>query len=529
MTAINCFTEGRSSRPSTQYQTAESAKNSFPANRGILPPDITASVDSVENHDCSQVNVENSIVKVTARLFFSQFRFYVAHVWECSTIRGPTLYNGAQSHCGGKCQAAHAALAPTLYDDKLERVIQLVKDVGYRELSKTDQTYLKNRFVLDKAQEKLLSHKDESKRFEHMMWIVSRLKTMERKGSFINTSIGFARNATFANPAASNRVDCYLERSLQPLEKELSEECRTSTKLPKEALNELFLKHRELLVNLQNRLPVGESNLLAFQTAWENLVTSQAQFVEILTASDLYPQKTDEETVAFTPSLLKSLADDPKIKASFEAYMKSVEEYRKMTAERSSHPGEGVPKLENLQKNQLDNLQSPYILKHLSNFYEKNGIQRALSYFITKEMSLKIPSVEDTQKIEESFKEGIDEINRRAIETKAQLSIFEKDFKEIHELMNMTWGHKNENGFFCTPTKERILQCLNDQLGRVTPTRLRKRKPDVFSSPYQTPTKNKTPKRLKFSSPLFPEEDVTTPKQLEELEFEQEGSPESFV
>lgn len=506
MTAINQASQGHNLRPSTLAKAAESAKNSPAQNRKILTPTKTASLYALEGHDCSKVNVDNSIVKVTARLFFSEFRFYVAHVWECTTMRGTTHYNGAQSHCAGKCQAAHAALTPTLYDNKLEKIIELVRKVGYRHLPQTDQTYLKNRFVLDKTHEKLLSVENESKRFEHMMSIVSRLKVLERKGSFINTPLDLARNATFENPAASNRVDCYLEKSLEPLEKMLSEDCRASTKSPKEALKELFFTHRQLLTSLKERLPAGESNLLALQTAWNNLVDSQVKFIEILTASDLYPKKTDEETVVFTESLLKSLANDADIKTSFEAYVKSIKKYREITAQRSSHPGEGVPKLKKLQKDQLDRLQSPFVLKHLSNFYEKDGIQRALSHFMANKIHLNIPSLDDAKKLEESFKEGIHEISLRAAETEAQLSFLEKDFDEVHQLMNMFWGQRTENGSFCTPTKENVLKYLNDQLVPVTPTRSRKRKPDAFSSPYQTPPKNKTPKRLEFSSPLFPKE-----------------------
>jgi hypothetical protein len=44
----------------------------------------------------------------------------------------------------------------------------------------------------------------------------SRLKPHETKGTFVGTLTEKARNATYDNPTASNRLDCYLEQYLRP-------------------------------------------------------------------------------------------------------------------------------------------------------------------------------------------------------------------------------------------------------------------------------------------------------------------------
>ncbi len=358
-----------------------------------------------------------------------------------------------------------------------------MRQVGFLHLSPPDQEYLKKRFALEKTHEDLLSAENESNRFNHMMSIVSRLKVLERKGSFSNTPLDLARNATFENPAASNRVDCYLENSLGPLEETLSKDCRTSTKSPKEALKELFFEHRELLVKLKERLPVGESNLLTLQNSWKQLVDCQIKLVETFKTCDIWPKTSDEETPAvFTEILLKRLAENADVQTSFEAYMKSMKKYREISSARSSHACEGVPKLKTLQ-NQLDKLQSPYVSNILSKRYEKEGIGKALLHFAANQIHLNIPSLEDAEVLEKSFKEGIDEISKRTAETEAQLLFLKRDFEEVHQLMNMFWGHTNEKGSFCTPTKETILKHLNEQLVPVTPTHSRKRKSVIFSSP----------------------------------------------
>ncbi len=163
----------------------------------------------------------------------------MAHAWECKTMRGRTCYNGDQSSCGC-CQAAHAALSPALYDDYLKKIVQNIRERGFEGLSLHHQEYLQRRFALTEVERKGLSSETASIRSEWMRSIIARLQVKVGGVTFVDTPLDYARNATFENPAASNRVDCHLERSLRPLEDRLAQDCSDASKNPKEALRELF-------------------------------------------------------------------------------------------------------------------------------------------------------------------------------------------------------------------------------------------------------------------------------------------------
>jgi hypothetical protein len=234
--------EGYGLRPSTiEAGKASQAKTPiFKRRRKVLTPTKTASMFTGENHDCSELNVNHTESKVTARLFFSLFRFAVSYAWECETKRGGTHYNGASSGCHGRCHAAHAALSPALEDNYLQQIGEKVKLVGYEGLSDDEKQYLNSRFIFEPNDYKLLSSKVERIRSDFIERVMSGLEAGKQSGSFVQTPLDYERNVTYEGPAASNRVDCRLEQNLRPLEDELAEKCRVVDALPKEALRELF-------------------------------------------------------------------------------------------------------------------------------------------------------------------------------------------------------------------------------------------------------------------------------------------------
>ncbi len=93
MTAINTPPAGYGLRNFPRAYREEQANRSPVQRRKILTLKDSASLFVVEGHDCSKVNTDHSVVKVTARFFFSLFRFSVAYTWECNTMRGTTHYN----------------------------------------------------------------------------------------------------------------------------------------------------------------------------------------------------------------------------------------------------------------------------------------------------------------------------------------------------------------------------------------------------------------------------------------------------
>src|SRR3982751_4330544 len=65
----------------------EGRSSPFRKSRSVLKLDQTASLLRDTGHDCSELETQSSVTKVSTRFIFSMFRFLMAHAWECKTIR----------------------------------------------------------------------------------------------------------------------------------------------------------------------------------------------------------------------------------------------------------------------------------------------------------------------------------------------------------------------------------------------------------------------------------------------------------
>jgi len=222
--------------------------------RRELSPTRTPTLVREAEHDCDQIDPENTHIKVVQRIWNTYFRMLVADIFGCSTSRGTTRLNGSISHCD--CQSGHCSLARTLYDNKLQIIAKLVSENGYEALTPTSEKYLSLRFGLDTPARVELYEAHSPER--HIQDLMRRLTERQRKGSFVDTELEKIRNATFENPTASNRLDCHLEYHLRTFEDELAVECSSREKSPIQCTETLTKKYVEMLLN-HPRLKAGDS------------------------------------------------------------------------------------------------------------------------------------------------------------------------------------------------------------------------------------------------------------------------------
>lgn len=254
-------------RSSTREQEQAHIEAPSPRNRHELSPTSTPTLVRSPMHDCQQINPENTQVKIVQRIWNTYFRMQVAFVFRCHTWRGTTKFNGSVAHCD--CQAAHSSLAPTLYDDKLRRVTSTILEDGFDALSPTSEKYICHRFELDTPQKALLSQEEISER--HLQKLLQSLTLRQKKGSYVDTNMEKNRNATFQNPAESNRLDSHLEHHLRPLEDRLADECKNQNKIPLVCTQELVVEHLKLLDEAIQNISIRLAQFELFTSSHEQL------------------------------------------------------------------------------------------------------------------------------------------------------------------------------------------------------------------------------------------------------------------
>jgi len=230
-------------RTSTCEQEPIHSAPASPRYRRELSPNRTPTLTRSPMHDCQQIDPENTKVKIIQRVWSTYFRMQVASVFSCHTWRGTTRFNGSVAHCD--CQAAHSSLVPTLYDDKLRRVTSSIVEDGFDALSPISEKYICHRFDLDTPQKEILSCAESPGR--PLQQLFQHLSLRQKNGSFVDTEMEKARNATFQNPPGSNQLDSHLEHYLRRLEDELAEACKEQKKSPILCTQELVVKHIDLL------------------------------------------------------------------------------------------------------------------------------------------------------------------------------------------------------------------------------------------------------------------------------------------
>lgn len=399
-----------------------------PKNRKKLSPTKTATMTQDIGHNCLILNINNIFGKVTSRLIHSLSRFYISYSLSCTTWRGPTYLNGSSSTCD--CESAHAALSPTLYDNLLSAIVEKLQSKSLDQLDPQSQKYLSIRFKLTADDKTKLSSQTASKRTSHITHIISRLSSMEQQGTFVNTPTGYARNATYENPRASNRFDCYLEQHLRPLEDRLADECETGAKIPSVALQELTDEYKKLIDQAVVNLKKDTACINQLQTAFEKMLENQSKL-----------EKDIDSTQALTD------------------YVSSVEEYLKAHQARFKQKVPGAPSHKQLNTH-LDQTQSLYILKQVV-------IHKSTEYFIENKRFLKT-AINSKDK----FKIATDDITTRTVEAEHQLKILSQQLPEDAKTMTKyLFGKKDANGEVPTPSKEAVATTLLELIVPVTPSR----------------------------------------------------------
>lgn len=425
----------------TTQQMHELSLNRTPVrpttSRTVLSIHETASRVREKEHDCDVLETDHIVNKVAARLFHSLFRFSLSHAFNCHTRRGHTHLSGARSHCGG-CEAAHAALSPTLYDDILDTISAKLSEKPFPELETAEKEYLIQRFKLGTSEIEALSSKSQDSRIKTLISIVARLSVVEKKGTFVGTATEQVRNATYDNSKDSNRFDCHLENNLRPEEDQLAEECRLNTKTPTQALQSLQERYRSLveiaIPNLKNKLTlIGD-----LESSWEKLLNCQSNLETLTSGTDKFAEE-------------------------FQIYLKLVDIYLKVY-ENFFIKQPGTPTFAKFQKYLIE-AQSPFTLRRA--LREKNTASFSTYLkFLLKPIDWK-----------DSFQKAKRSIERRLYEAQHQLLVLHQTPDEIKGMLKHLFGAVNSTGVLTTPSKEDIAVRIVHLVQPVTPMRTDLHKP----------------------------------------------------
>ena len=85
----------------------------------------SASLTREPEHDCFKFDEFAAAEKAVRRIWGMYIRLCATFYLDCKTWRGKTELVGAVSHCG-QCHGSHWCLTPSLYDDKIERIIDRI-------------------------------------------------------------------------------------------------------------------------------------------------------------------------------------------------------------------------------------------------------------------------------------------------------------------------------------------------------------------------------------------------------------------
>ncbi len=409
-------------RQSTYDQAKTLAMTSSPHYRRVLDPTATPSIIRTPDHDCHQINPENTRIKVVQRVWNTYFRMQVAAVYTCSTWRGTTRYNGAVAHC--KCHAAHSSLAPTLYDDKLQLVAATILENGFQALTPTSNKYFSHRFELDTPAKKQLIDADTPER--KLQELFQQLSLRQKKGSFVDTEAEEKRNATFQNPSESNRLDCHLEYHLRPFEDLLAEDCRKQAKTPVLCTQELVQKHIQLLDQAVQNIKIRQDDYEQFLKVHKELYTLSLE--------------------------LSPLPSDRITNEQCKAFVEKVREFLTLKGKLLS-PLPGAPHLDEFIRFFLE--KTPYYtLRKISKDFDDLPIDVFLPNFHSL-----LPSIQLSPIVQDVEGKKVD-IQNRHEEAQIQLDELKSIQTTIPSFDMLFFGKTDEHGVRQAPTKEEIADTL---------------------------------------------------------------------
>lgn len=219
----------------------------------------TPSLVRAAGHDCTTVDKNHTILKVSLRVYTFFLRLCVSKHF-ASTWRGKTEFTGHTSKCGG-CQGCHAAVTPKLHDNILiGKYIPQISDKG---ISPRKKQYLIN--VLN------LNEKDFSDLDKHkgdLEWIknffAQRVSASDHCSSFRQTSLDLLLNTTFDSPIESNNIDSRFEKVMRPIEDDINKQCFEEKISPIEGTDLLIDESIEFLEKTKEPLRQREADLIEF-------------------------------------------------------------------------------------------------------------------------------------------------------------------------------------------------------------------------------------------------------------------------
>ncbi len=444
-------TPARQLRAKTLRQTLESKQNASPTpknSRKVLTSDQTLSLTRESNHDCSRINELNTVAKTQMRIDFSLFRFCLDYGWHCESFRGRTHYNGSQPACRGRCEAAHAALSPTLYDNQLTLIIQKMEKVAFSILPAHEQKYLEKRFNLTEQEKPLLDSSNISERTGLIQNFVNSLKPGHAKGSFMHGTIDKNRNSTFENPRACNRVDCTLEAHLRKIEDQLAEKCRNNQIHPMAAIDSLKSEYKQLLKEIKKNLEDDKNHLEALLIAWKEILKAQTAFEK-----------------------------SSKSENDFNLYLDSIKKYWAAHQQRfNTKEKKGVSKLQELNTF-LQQYQSPYVL-HIM-IQKSTHFANVLIYYEVNKSHLSIPPNDGKDDL--MFKNVISEVSLRIEETEIQLKTLDKTAHIVYSTFLHLFGSKDSQGTLLTADEiaDKLVELIEPASQCKTPERASRKRKDL--------------------------------------------------
>ncbi len=344
--------------------------------------------------------------------------------------------NGSQSHCGS-CQAAHAAVTPTLLDNTFSLSHKHLVTSPYDQLSPIKQTLVQRCLRLNPSHIESLNTASQIDREQFLQQHTHPSFPHLQAGLFASNSTAFMRNATFEGPTAANRIDCHLESVLRPIEDSLATQCTDGALSPKEALNEFHRHYALALEELKSR------------------------FEQVLPAMQALQQA--EDTLATAESVLLASLTDPNqdLQNHISQYKEALAQYLACFNRFSPLSGGGVPQI--CHKQIIDALKerySLYLLRgihlFLNTYSDVNNVPLPL---LNTQLSALIRCRAKAKQLP-NWSKMTDEIALRQDEVSHQTHILSLGFQAIYDLTKMELSAPDATGKWTSPSRSMIANSL---------------------------------------------------------------------
>ncbi len=465
---------------------------------------LTPSLVRASGHDCTTVDKNHTILKVSLRVYTFFLRLCVSKHF-ASTWRGKTEYTGHTSKCGG-CHGCHASMTPKLHDNILNG--KYIHEISKKGISPRKKQYLIN--VLN------LNEKDFSELDKHkgdLEWIKNffsqRVSSSDHCCSFRKTSLDLLLNTTFDSPVESNNIDSRFEKVMRPIEDDVNKQCFEELVTPVEGTDLLIDESIKFLEKTQEPLMQRESDLKEFFELNEKIDSF------IKRKKELYKNSKEIEKKACDLSLISPKSPE------ISKLMKESAELQKLELEHTDD--DFIDFLKNLNSFLEVTSKLEKKVKNIKTFHETKEIRNDFTTLLAIQKSYNISIINNTDLLKTLtfFRNSIRSLNLSNLSRKDEFLNKFKLFREETDIQLEAFKSLKDNkatsdiaervfGWGTKPTDEDIYLHLIAMTARVD---IKKPRRTSLSSNPQTLTKEIKNSEAKPSESVNPsKEEVSSPE-----------------